>query len=236
MKQKMMIPIKNKIINKNNLLDIADYIYSLAKNGKSNFLIKFKNNMEISSNDLSCFNSRKIEEYEIEKINLSYNSNDYKKEIDISIYNYDTFGFSSINVCADEEQWIGQVNYKINEFVSFCNNTNSFINFFRKYTIIPIFLILVFSFVSNSFWMTFLNKVTSEYNSVMFWCWYVDFVMIYIWLAAKISKAYPSIEIDICNKTNKSKKRRNVIMGFMTIIILPIVVNIIYDIIKIILK
>lgn len=233
MKQKIEIPIKNIVIKKKDLEDIAKYIFSFADDGEVEYFIKFNNDIEIASENLEWINDRKIQEYEIKQIKMSFNSFDYKKQIHIQIYNYDMWGFSSIEINADEENWLGQVEFKMKELMLFCDNKNNIIKFLRRYEIIPIIFILIFSIISNLFWIIFLNKVTSsEIGQFQSCAWFIDFIILYSILITKLNKAFPSIELDISNKTNKSKKIRTIITGIITAIVLPIIVNIIYDFIK----
>ena len=106
MKQKIKIPITGKIINKKDIEDIATYIYSLKKteNDYFNIIIKFNNDMEISSDDLSCLNSRKIEEYEIKQIRIAYRDEEYTDEIDVDVNNWDEFEFSYIEISSSDEE------------------------------------------------------------------------------------------------------------------------------------
>lgn len=233
MKQKVEIPIKNIVINKKDLEDMAKYVFSFSDDGEVEYFIKFNNNIEITSENLEWIDDRKIEEYEIKQIKMAFNSADYKKQICIQIYNYDMWGFSSIEINAEEEDWIGQVKSKIKELTSFCDNKNKMIKFLRKYEIIPVIFIVIFSFISNFFWITFLNKITSsEMEQLQVCAWFIDFIILYTILLAKLNKAFPSIELDISYKTNKSKERRKIITGIITTIVLPIIVNTIYDFIK----
>lgn len=233
MNQKIEIPIKNLVIKKRDLEDIAKYIHSLADEGKIEYIIKFKNDIELTSEDLEWINDRKIEEHEIKQVKMLFDSKDYKKHICLSIYNYDMWELSYIQISSDDEKWLAQMEFKIREIFSFCENGNKVVKFLKKYEIISITIVVILGFLSTSFWVIFLGKITSsDIEKIQFSAWFFDFLIVYTFLYIKLNKAFPSIELDISNKTNKSKKRRAIITGIFSTTILPIAVNIIYDLIK----
>ena len=85
-----------------NIEDISKYVFSL-KREKDYFdiIFYFKNGYEISSNDLTCLNDRKIEEYEIEHLFINYRKSDFTERVNVWIYNEDKNKMSSIEIESD---------------------------------------------------------------------------------------------------------------------------------------
>ena len=233
MKQKIKIPIKAKIITKKDIEDIAEYLYTLKEKEDDyfNISIKFNNEIEISSNDLSCLNSRKIEEYEINQLRITYRNMKYTDEIDVSINNFDEFKFSNIEISSDNEQRLGSVEHKLKELLGFCKSQSK-INYIFKYnSMLVAFISSAIAVLWTLSLTKFLKNYTEDYYILI--AFILLFDILYYYFFNKLFKAYPNIEIDINDKTNRPKKRRKLFGGILTLIIIPLLLNIGYDVVKI---
>lgn len=85
MKQKIKIPINNVIIKKENIIEIAKFIFMQENRKDLIYRIKFKNEQEIESDDITIFEDRKFEEYEIDYIYMNYWDKDYENNIELYI-------------------------------------------------------------------------------------------------------------------------------------------------------
>lgn len=231
MKQKIKIPIKNKIISKQNIKDIAEYVYSLKQDGdRFSLTIVFNNNMEISSEDLSCINSRKIEEYEIDEIRISYRDRNYLEEIDVDIRNYDQYEYSNIEISSNDENKLATVEHKLNELLGYCEKQSK-ISFLNKGIFLGPIIMGILIGVSGFLMLKFVNNFIELNTVISILVSSIIAIMYYIGYNT-ILKAYPNIEINISDKTNKSKQKRKIIIWVITVMILPMLLNVIYDILK----
>ena len=95
------------------------------------------------------------------------------------------------------------------------------------------------SAISAVFFGKFISKIAnmnSEHGILVAYLGYLLFSLIYIQLFRSLEKAFPKIEISILDKNNNSKKKRNNIILIITSLILPIILNLIYDFIKLVIK
>lgn len=236
MREKIRIPIKDVILNKKNIIEIAEYLFLQEDKMEVNYIIHFINDQEISSNDISIFENRKFEEYEIESINMHYRSNNPNKKITIFLYNYDKAGFSDIEVESDDSEWIAVIERELEEKISFCEKQAKIGKLFHK-DIIPFILAVIISEISGYFLMIFLNKIVvydNEQEIFLVSC--LGMLILNILVFKNLRKAFPIIEISIHDKNNSAKKKRKSIVWLCTAIILPLILNAVYDLIKIITK
>lgn len=238
MKQKIKIPITNLIIKKENIIEIAKCIFKIENRKSLNYRVKFKNEQEIESDDITLFEDRKFEEYEIDYIYMSYWDEDYENNIEIYIYNYDTIGHSYVEIKSSDTNWIAIIEKDIKEKLSFCDKQCKINYIFEKFYIV-IILSLLMSAISAVFFGKFISKIAnmnSEHGILVAYLGYLLFSLIYIQLFRSLEKAFPKIEISILDKNNNSKKKRNNIILIITSLILPIILNLIYDFIKLVIK
>lgn len=234
MKEKVKLPIKNLIINKENIIELAEYLFKQKNKQEVNYKIKFKNQQEIESDDISIFNNRKFEEYEISLISMHYYSENNVDRIDIYIYNNDMFELSSVEIISSNSEWFATSEKSINEILTFCNEQNKIWRVFRNYKV-QVFLIICISLVSTLFLVGFINKIIDikdELFKSLLTIFFVFFVFLYACLIEKMQYAFPNVEISILDKNNVSKRKRRLIIVILTSVILPIVLNLVYDFIK----
>ena len=94
---------------------------------------------------------------------------------------------------------------------------------------------IILSFISSLFTIIFLRNFTNwdlHQTFLMTILVMFPFVTIYSRLGEELEKAYPSVEISIKDKNNMAKKRRNIIISTITLIIVPLLLSVLYDIIK----
>lgn len=238
MKQKIKIPINNVIIKKENIIEIAKFIFMQENRKDLIYRIKFKNEQEIESDDITIFEDRKFEEYEIDYIYMNYWDKDYENNIELYIYNYDTVGHSHVEIKSSNLNWIAIVEKNIKEKISFCDKQSKINCIFEKFYI-GIILSLLMSAISAVIFGVFIGKIANmglEQKKVVILLCYLVFSIIYSQLFRNLEKAFPKVEISISDKNNSSKKKRNNIILISTSLILPIILNLIYDFIKLAIK
>lgn len=234
MNQSIKIPIKNRIIRKKNILDLANYLEYLneSDNGKTSFRITFKDDREILSDNKEIFESRIFEEKEIYKISMTYIENAYKSRVEINILNYDLYNYSDIKVISDDEKWISNISYNIDEFLSYCDSQNKFNVIFKHNALIIVIVLLLSTIIGLSIAL-FLRKALNMNIEATLIPTMILSTIVLMRLFEKLEKAYPNVEIAIQDKNNMAKKKRSAFISIITIVIIPILVNILYDTIKI---
>lgn len=238
LEQQIKLSINNKIIEKNNIIELATYILTLRQDNdkaKVRFYIDFIDDFTLSSENLDIFENRLFEEKEIKVIRMKYQNYNLENFLSVYLYNYDITKNSRIELESKDENWIFTTKGKIEQLLSFCNNqspiSNLLINHFKIYA----FIMVIASFVSSLFTIIFLRNVINwdlQQSFLMVILVMMLFIMIYSKLFEKLEKAYPLIEIAIKDKNNMAKKRRKIITLIISLIILPLMLSVLYDIVK----
>ena len=166
---------------------------------------------------------------------MIYRSYILKSELTVYLYNYDNTKISRIEIESKNENWIFTTKGKIGQLLSFCNKQSTISNFLINHFIICAFIMIILSFISSLFTIIFLRNFTNwdlHQTFLMTILVMFPFVTIYSRLGEELEKAYPSVEISIKDKNNMAKKRRNIIISTITLIIVPLLLSVLYDIIK----
>ena len=238
MEQQIKLSINNKIIEKSNVLDLAKFILDLKQDdddGKVNFYIDFLDDSTLSNDKLDIFENRLFEEKEIKDIRMKYHSYNLVKSVSVYLYNYDTIKISRIELESEDENWIFTTKGKIEQLLSFCIKQSLISNLLINHFKICAFIMIILSFISALFTVIFLsNFINWDFEQIFLMTILVMFplVMIYLKLFEKLEKAYPSVEISIKDKNNTAKKRRKIIISIISLIFLPLLLSIVYDLLK----
>ena len=238
MEQQIILRINNKIIEKTNIIELASYIMTLKEDDSDStvrFYINFLDDSTISSKKLDIFENRLFEEKEIKYIKMIYRSYILKSELTVYLYNYDNTKISRIEIESKNENWIFTTKGKIEQLLSFCNKQSTISNFLINHFKICAFIMIILSFISSLFTIIFLRNFTNwdlHQSFLMTILVIFPFVPIYSRLGEELEKAYPSVEISIKDKNNMAKKRRNIIISIITLIVVPLLLSVLYDIIK----
>lgn len=237
MEQSIKIPIKNKILHKKNILDIANYLEKIKfeNDGNLDFVVKFTDERKVSSDNRDLFESRIFEEKEIETISMEYKSKDYKDRITIGIRNYDIYDISAIEISSESENFISNISYKLEELLSYCNQQGKIANILENETkimIIRLLINMIIGFELAELAKRLLDIVNKNAIIIGITILIVILTLIVFELFERLQRAYPKVEIAIQDKTNTAKKRRKLFQAITTIIIIPIILNAIYDLLK----
>lgn len=237
MEKEIKINIRNKIIEKDNIMDLSKYIENLKhdENTEIKFSIKFFDNTSIYGETKDIFTERVCEEREIKSIRLKYHDYTLKNHLSIYIYNYDVNGFSNIEISSAEENWFFTIKSKIEELLSYCKKQSKISNLLINHFRLSVAVMILISFISAVFTMLFLNNFIKygiekiAYFSLLLT---IPYTIIYSNLFQKLEGAYPLVEISIKEKNNIARKRRKILGTIFSLIILPIILSFIYDLIK----
>lgn len=236
MKEKIKIPLENLIFKKENIIDLAEYILKQEKE-KSTFMfrIKFTNNQEIESDDISVFKNRKFEEYEIDFIRMNYSNYERKDDIDVYIYNGDDVRMSCIEITSFNSEWFALTEKEVKELLTYCDKQSKISFIFRKFSLECI-IVLLMSCFTTFLVGCFINKIFINMEKNVFTVLLIIVFNVVIFLNIhsfeELEKAFPSIEISILEKNNKSGKKRAQIFWIISSLVLPLLLNAIYDILK----
>lgn len=237
MKEKVKLPIRNVIIKKKDILELANVIFLQDNKREITYQIKFKNEQEISGDDISIFKNRKFEEYEIKMICMRYYSKDFEDEINIYIYNDDVNEYSNIEISSNKSEWLALTEKQINETISLCEKQNKIGSIIRN-PVIKSILAAIIAFLMSFFIALFIDKVVVGDKEAIFILQATLATLsciISILLCEKLGQVYPSVEIIVTENNNLNKKRK-VVIGICTLIIIPIIVNGIYDLVKMVIN
>lgn len=225
MKETITIPIKHKVFEKKNITNIASYIMSLDKSGKTVFSIRFMDDRIIEDFNLNVFKNPKFSENEIHDIQIEYLSADYNKRVKIIIYNYDIAGISKVELIANDDNWLRIVESKIREHLGYCKEAG-IINKLYSYNAFVFLFPIIISFVL----IGLLRLVFKIEGHLLFLVGFGMYIILTILLSFG-DKIFPSVEILNSENSYASKKRKSII-SFFSIAIAPLLFNTLYDIIK----
>lgn len=234
MKEKINIPIVDLILKEENIIELAKYLFNQENKQEVNYRIIFKNKQEIEGDDISLFQNRKFKEYEIDFIHMKYYSKEYEDKIEIYLYNNDMSGISSIEITSINNDWFAITEKAIEEILSYCDKQNKIGCIFRNMAVGGV-LALVMAIISACFCGNFANELINSEREIGIIVGLICFNIFYIlnsFLFRNLEKAFPKIEMAISDKNNSSKSKRANIVGIFTSLILPVAVNLIYDLIK----
>lgn len=233
------IPIKDKIITEKLIKELTNIILSLKDNTEKadldehiNIKIEYVNGIEVSSSDNDIFDDIKFKEIEINKICMNYSNFLKRNYVYVNINNGDNYYGSEIRIESKSEDFLGNINYKVNSWIEMLPNQNKFFTYLKKHSIIEYLMALFLAIASIICLNDMIRNFNFEISNEIFMMEIFFSILGYLKIIEYIHSLYPSIEIKICDneKRDKIKKR---IGWVVVVVVIPIFVNLLNDIIKI---
>ena len=235
MKNKIVIPIKEIILTKKNILGLANCVSKQEDARMMRFMIKFTNDMEIESDDVSVFENEKFTEYEIKCIYMGFEDKEFKKQIDIFIFNYSGESTATISYENDgDSDWLAVTESIIREQLSFCDETNKVCRYLRKEWLFMLLVSIINIFVAIVIGRIIIKIVNFDEKTHITINLFIFCVLELFMVGWKnlFDKAYPSLEIFIKERTDKSKRARNILKIIASSFIIPIIVERVLEFLK----
>lgn len=241
MKEKTVIPIKDIIFTKENIVELAKCLYNKDEKNQMLFNIKFMNGQEIQSDNISIFENKKFNEYEIKTIQMLLNNSFHQKYVHVFIYNYDNNeSTSSIEIAYENEEnyeWFASTEKKIKEQLSYCSKRNKIVIFLRNNWIYHCTVIIL-----SCFEYFFLHSLISRFidlnKEIYIYVGLINSLLLLIMNyvgTSLFNKAFPRVEIDIDEKNNRAMKIRKGLKRLISILMCSNIISIavkIFELVK----
>ncbi len=187
--------------------------------------------MEISREDSRIFDNDKVKEYAIDRIYMHYENDDYKDRVDIYLYNEERYRTSEIEIVSSNETWFTLMEKEFMEILSFCKKQSK-MGLLLGNEIVGCVLVSVISMISSLAISNLINKIESLSGSVYIMIMGLFFFVMFIldmFIYKELAAAFPIVEIAITDKNNIASKKRKILFWLASTIVIPILLNLIYD-------
>lgn len=262
MKKKITKKIKDKIISKENIINLIDYLYRTYEEIESDLktfnISLYTNNSEVFEIENASITDdiQLLEIKRIEKIDIYLSNIRSAKKIDIELCQDSNKWSNTLKIESEDQIWVNNQNLRISELIESWKPQNKM---FSKYKEILfhflsinlgfIFfellakLLTIFDYKSSlktdqsDIWKFLIEKITTQFPASIYvfiglfsWLIGMFFVSLFWYkLEDKLLNLWPSIEFDFGPEHLKfAKKRRNIIWLVVTLIILPILLQILF--------
>lgn len=253
--------IENKVVTLEGVHRLAQVINAeylktklASQHASISFMAKCFDNSSFESEDVSLFssdsvlNSKRIASFEI-----SYYCYDVNAYVKIDLAHGDSSYGNSITITGTESTWVNGIMKKLEEIVNSFRPQNRFVKNHRFFvnSVLALSLGVVFTWIIRwvvsifppepttniSQWEKLLSEIFERVPivRVVFRC-LIGYPVGYfpaLFITDKLSSLWPSIEIQVGPEhTFIEKKRRNWVISVILLGILPLLVSIVYDLIK----
>lgn len=232
------IPINNKIITEKGINDIVgiilnlkDYNNNIIKDEIVDIKIEYINGIEVNSSNKEILDDIKFKEIEINRINLKYCDFRNKNYVYINITNGNNNGGNEIRIESEDDNFIGNINLKISQWLECLPNQNKIVSFIRNHRKFTAFIVIILSLLS----IVSLNDLLVNFNITIsksvFLIEAILSIIGYLSIIDYVEDWFPIVEININEKGKRYKVRKMIgwIFGF---VVIPLFLNVLYDLIK----
>jgi hypothetical protein len=239
---------EHKLISKNNLRQIAQVlIRNQSKPDDVKFHVKCEDNATYSSNSINIFDDGgPLDQKRIEKIEMSLTNNKYGKCISINLQqgghyfkgSFDLRLTNKIIVKGNDEDWVIATFTKLDEQIEAITVPDNWVIRFYLWILIinmvgvgilAVVLINLSTLLGEHF-----NHVDESRQPILFW--FLTILMGFSgggYITSKLVQSWPSVEFDFGPEHRRKERRRKNSVGlFFSFGVAPLVIMVIYDLIK----
>ncbi|MEN6314410.1 MAG: hypothetical protein ABFD25_09210 [Clostridiaceae bacterium] len=259
MKESRRYFIENKIFNKIDLKNIANIIlkeYSNSKRGERNASIQYTincfDNSTYESDSLSIVEEGGI--IDIKKVSsIEYTYFDFKINRHILFYITEGSNNSYVKISGDDSGWVNKVFTNLTDYINSIKPQENWVIKYKKILrqIIALGLGKIFNAIITYIMLLFVQPIENPSEKILqirklildnlllfyfIYQWVLPWIVGLSWtplIFDSISKLWPKIEFDFGPEHLKEfKNRRKKVNIFITLVMIPSIIMIVYDVIK----